>query len=240
MISIIIPTLNEERVLERTLKTIQALTTIPYELIISDGRSTDQTLTIAKRYTDKIMIHQGSDRQTIANARNMGARLATGKYLLFIDADVTIPHPNGFFQDLVTRFEQDPTLGGVTVSIRVEKSLETTADRWFFGFLDLTNRLRNNLLQIGGASGEFQMIRQSVFKKIHGYNDALIAYEDFDLFERLRRVAKTRMIPSLTVFHTGRRVHKVGHLKLFSIWVFNGIWFFLFKKSLSKEWRQIR
>lgn len=240
MFSIIIPTLNEERVLRKTLTRLQILTAVPYELIISDGLSTDKTLSIAKEFTDKIILHHGNGRQTIANARNMGERIASGEYLLFMDADVTIPHPNTFFSNLLNRFKEDPNLAGITVSIRVEKRFETFTDRLLFGFLDLTTRLRNNVLHIGGASGEFQMIRRSAFKEVGGYNDTLIAYEDFDLFERLGRIAKTRMISSLIVFHTGRRVHKVGHLKLFLIWVFNGIWFFFFQKSFSKGWDPIR
>ena len=239
-LSIIIPTLNEERALNRTLEKLSQLKTIPFELIISDGKSTDNTLKIAKAYTEQVVVYQGATRQTIANARNLGAQGAKGEFLVFLDADVIVSHPDRFFSGLIKEFKRDAKLFGATVNIRVDKAYETFNDRWFFALMDFTTRVRNNILHIGGASGEFQMIRRSAFIQVNGYNDLLVAYEDFDLFERLSRNGRTRLFPAFTVHHTGRRVHKVGHIKLLLTWMINGIWFMTFRKSHSKEWKPIR
>ena len=58
--SIIIPTLNEEKALPKLLEQLsdkKYKNKYSYEIIISDGGSTDNTLTIADQYTDKIIIH---------------------------------------------------------------------------------------------------------------------------------------------------------------------------------------
>ena len=56
MISFIIPTLNEEKTIEKTLKNLSEYFG-EKEIIVSDGRSSDKTIEIAKKYTDKVIIH---------------------------------------------------------------------------------------------------------------------------------------------------------------------------------------
>lgn len=240
MISFIIPTLNEELILEQTLQKLKDFTAIPYELIISDGNSRDKTIEIAKRLADHVLVYTGKTRQTIAQARNEGARAATGQYLVFLDADVTIPSPNIFFTQALHAFKEDPKLIALTVSVEVTPSEKVFADSILFGVLNISNRLNNNLFKSGSASGEFQLIKRSAFEQVGGFNEALVAYEDFELFQRLSCIGKTRMLPELTVFHTGRRAHKVGHLRLFLTWITNGLWYHLFKKARTKEWEVIR
>ena len=62
MISLIIPTLNEEAVLGRTLEHLRALTAFPHEVIVSDGGSSDGTIRIAERWADKIVTYRGEGR----------------------------------------------------------------------------------------------------------------------------------------------------------------------------------
>jgi len=70
MISFIIPTLREESSLEKTLNWLSTYTG-ENEIIISDGGSTDKTLEIARKYTDKIIVYEGTKRQTIGMGRNL-------------------------------------------------------------------------------------------------------------------------------------------------------------------------
>ncbi len=240
MLSIIIPTLQEERYIQKTLEQFNALKTIPYECIISDGGSSDKTLEIAKKLTHEIIIHQGTSRQTIAQARNLGASIAKGQYLVFIDADVTIPDPETFFNLIIKEFNQDPTLSAVTTSIHVTKDKALLRDRLLFGLINATYYIINNVLGSGAATGEFQMIRHRSFKDVGGFKEDLVAYEDADIFIRLAKKGKTRFLSQLTIFHSGRRVHRVGHLRLLSTWITNGIWATLFKKAFTKEWEPIR
>ena len=81
MISIIIPTLNEAKIIESTLRTLAATLTLPYEVIVSDGGSTDGTPELAARYANTVVVYSGAGRQTIGQGRNDGARVAERLYM---------------------------------------------------------------------------------------------------------------------------------------------------------------
>lgn len=239
MISFVIPTKNEEKVLDNTLSGL-----IKYsgdaEIIISDGNSTDQTLAIAQKYTDKITVYTGAVRQKIGGGRNAGALLAKGNYLVFLDADVTIPDSDHFFATARGIFEKNKNLVGLTAYIRVVPELETLSDKIIFSILNYFNVLVNNILHTGGAPGEFQMIRIDAFKKVGGFDETIAASEDYELFRRLSKIGATRVARNLTVYHTGRRAHTIGWPKLLTIWLTNGITVLFFRKAASKEWREVR
>ena len=236
MISIIIPTLNEEKFLESTLEQFRLLK-VDHELIITDGGSKDRTQEIARRYTSNVIVYVEKKRQTIPQAKNSGAAEAKGEILLFIDADVTIPNPNEILKKLLDEFVKRPKLVALTVPLRVDKVHETLADRFLFGYVNLQHSFNNNSwFGEGSASGEFQMIRRSAFDELNGYDETLVAYEDYDMFHRLHKIGKTRMVNSVCVFHTGRRVHKEGHFHVLMMWLLNGLWYRLFHKAYSKVW----
>ena len=58
MLSIIIPTFNEERALEETLKGVKRLKGMPYELVVADSGSTDHTVNIAEKYADRVVRYE--------------------------------------------------------------------------------------------------------------------------------------------------------------------------------------
>lgn len=240
MISIIIPTLNEEKIIEKTLKNLKEISAFPAEIIISDGRSQDRTLEIAKKYSDKVVVYEGKERQTIGGGRNLGAKKAEGEYLLFLDADVSIPDINSFLQSLVEEFQKN-NLVAATVRLKVSKEEETISDKIFSALaINWIHIFYNNIVKIGSSSGEFQFIRKESFEKVGGFDERLVAAEDFDMFMRLAKIGKTRMINRLTVYHTGRRFHKVGWPRILWTWFANYIHMLFFKKTRIKEWSVIR
>ena len=83
-VSVIIPTLNEEKLLPSTLESLNAQTYKDFELIVKDGLSVDKTVDIAKRYGAKVISLKDS---SAGEARNQGARYAGGSILVFLDAD---------------------------------------------------------------------------------------------------------------------------------------------------------
>jgi hypothetical protein len=88
-LSFIVPAYNEERGLSATLDAIRhaaSVTGEPYEVIVVDDASTDQTSAVAASRGATIV--RVAHRQ-IAAARNAGARAATGDLLFFVDADTT-------------------------------------------------------------------------------------------------------------------------------------------------------
>jgi glycosyltransferase involved in cell wall biosynthesis len=240
MLSIIIPTLNEEKILEKTLRSLRKLTNSKYEIIVSDGHSTDATVAIAKKYADQVVEHDGKHRQTIGEGRNAGAAVATGKYLLFIDADVFIPNINEFFIQAIHSFESNKKLVGLTVFLKVLPEEVTLSDKLFFSLANRVNQFSNNVLHLGTASGEFMMVRAETFRQIGGFDPKLVVAEDNDLFGRLSKLGHTRVETGLHVMHTSRRAHSIGWIALLGLWLGNFVYNKVKKKSLSKEWKVIR
>jgi len=239
-LSIVIPTLNEEKVLEKTLTAVKQLQGFDYELIVSDGLSKDKTIEIAKKFADKVVVDQGKTKQNIAMGRNAGAAVASGEFLVFMDADVIIPNINNFFTRALSLFEQDKNLAGLTVFLQVAPEHVTLSDKLFFGLVNRIYQFSNNVLHSGAASGEFQMVRAEKFKQVGGFNSNLAVGEDNDLFARLSKVGSTRVETGLHVMHTSRRAHSIGWSKLLWLWMVNLIFIKFLKSSFSKEWEAIR
>lgn len=238
LLSIVVPTLNEELAIEDTVKQIHDnLTAYDYELIVADSESEDRTAEIARKYARVIITKK---HRTIGWNRNQGAAAAHGDYLIFIDADVFVPDPNHFFKIVVDDFSADPNLVGITTQLNVFPKEATWLDNIVFGATNLRHRRRNNVTHTGSASGEIMMIRRTAFEKLHGFQENLAAAEDEDMFVRLATIGRTFMEWRLTVYHTGRRAHQIGWPRLWLQWFLNNFYVKHFKHSYSSEWKQIR
>ena len=240
MISFIIPTLNEEKYIGKTLAYVSKYTG-EYEIIVSDTNSKDKTVEIARQYTDKIIIHSKEGKKlTIGAGRNLGASIAKGEYLVFLDADICIIEPDTFFKKAFSCFTTNKKLVGLTVRLHVFKELETIGDKIIIPFFIYIRFLMNNYLGIGAATGEFQMIPKNTFDKIHGFNESLATGEDDDIFRRLSKIGETHLELGLIAYHSGRRAHAIGWPKLLYLWTRDSLSVWFFKKSVSKEWTEVR
>lgn len=105
-LSVVIPTLNEEKFIEKCLRSIRNQT-IPAEIIVVDGGSTDQTVEIAKRYADKVLI---APRVRIGNSRQIGLEAAKNPIVISTDADIIAPQ-NWLWK--LTRHFSDPNVVAV-------------------------------------------------------------------------------------------------------------------------------
>ncbi|MHB8710004.1 MAG: glycosyltransferase [Minisyncoccota bacterium] len=238
-ISIIIPTLKEDQFLERTLKNLAGIT-LPHEIIITDGGSTDNTLNIARKYTDKIVVWTLPRRQTFGEAKNAGAAVATGEFFVFIDADVIIPSPQTFFEKVLNVFNANKKLLALTVPLKPLLENKSIVDSAFSAPLNWFYVISNNLFHSGNSSGEFQMVRTEAFRKIGGFGEHLAAGEDNDLFRRLAAHGRTMSYWKLCVRHSLRRAHKLGWLRTYGIWIKNGLSVALRGKAAYKEWTVVR
>lgn len=91
-ISIVIPCKNEEAVLGRLLDSIVTQNRQPDEVIVVDSFCTDDTIGLAKSYQDRLPLKTvKTTEKGVAHARNTGGRAVTSDYIIFLDADATIP-----------------------------------------------------------------------------------------------------------------------------------------------------
>ncbi len=239
MISFVVPTLNEQQTVARTLECLASYSG-EHEIIVSDDNSTDDTVEICQRYANTVVRYSEPAKQTIAQVRNRGAAAARGDYLVFVDADVLIPDIDDFFRSSRSRFQADSGLVALTGQYRVTPESATTADRFVFTMLGLQFLLQNNILRVGAASGKFQMVAAEAFDTVGGFNEKLVASEDMDLFRRLSRVGRTYFARDLTVYHSGRRAKAIGWRKLLWQWFSNSVSVFFVNRSVSKEWTVVR
>ncbi len=240
MISFVIPAHNEEEIIVKTLSFLRAgAQDIPHEIILSDDGSTDSTIEKASPLTDHIVRYQGEIPKTIGAARNRGAREAQGNIIFFLDSDVRIREPKDFLSKVIAHFESNPRLVAMTVSTRIYPEIETRADKIVLAFFDLYFRFANNVLGLGLTHGKCMIVRTEAFRRVKGFNENIIASEDAELFMRLGKIGRTRLDPTLRVYHSGRRAHAMGWPALLWRWTLNGIWITLFKRGYSKDWKRV-
>ena len=94
LVSIIIPTKNSSEFLENCLKSIKQQTYKNIEVIVVDGKSTDKTLSLAKKYKCKIYQLVPKVRKGTFDApykRNYGVKKSRGEYVYYVDADMELP-----------------------------------------------------------------------------------------------------------------------------------------------------
>ena len=234
--SIIVPTFNEERIIENTLGGIRHyLSNVDYELIVTDDGSTDRTCELAERYADRVVRLTGK-KGTIGANRNRGARVAHGDYLVFVDADMFIPQVNDFFAAIVEDFKEHPRLVGMTVRIRFVPGEERVIDAIIHGILSGVFWFMNSVIRKGSASGEFHAIRRDAFEKLHGYDESLLVGEDNELFWRLSRLGRTRIDLRLTAYTDNRRIKQLGWPRLLKLWMVNYCSIALLHRSQATEW----
>lgn len=238
-LSIIIPTRQEEKAIARTVSELKEALGTDVQIIVSDGNSSDRTVEIARTCADNVVVYEREGPHNASKGRNDGARVATGSFLCFIDADVRIDDARDFFDRAIRHFN-DSRVVGVCGPQRADPLVETWADRISFGLLNLGLRFQNNVLHVGEASGKFMLVRADNFRAIGGFREDLVTREDGDFFKRLSKIGRTVFDPSLMIYHGARRAHAIGWWRLWPIWIWNTLHVAVTDKSHSKDWTPIR
>lgn len=243
-ISVIVPTLQEEKLLDATLSVFSPEWRRNHaaELIVSDGGSTDATLEIARRHADNVVVHTEGRRQTIAEGRNKGAQQARGEVLVFINGDTMPAHLDEFtrtLEDFAGRRGPYARASALACPVRFVPSDERWADRLFHGYYNNYVRLLC-LLRIGAGRGECQVVRRKMFASVGGYKTHLVAGEDFDLLARVGMKGRVLFAHELLVYESPRRFRKFGYFRVIWSWTINGLSVLFRGRSTSDEWEPVR
>ena len=195
LISVIIPTLNEEANLPVTLRLLAERSDV--ELIVVDGGSIDRTVEIAQLFTPFVFV----TRAGRAYQLNLGARHATGDILLFLHAD-TFLLP-GALDELQRRIVGDGAVGGAF-------DLNIDSPRRLCKLVAKVASRRSRLLGLPyGDQGIF--VWRQVFEALNGFPDLAIR-EDIAFARRLRRAGRLTFLRS-GLITSGRRWNANGVLK---------------------------
>ena len=239
--SIIIPTLNEEKLLPNLLKQLtnpSLKEKYDYEIIISDGGSKDKTVEMAQSFSDTIQVHIDRNKQNIALGRNEGFRCSKGDILIFLNGDILLEGEEKFFEYVEKNFINSH-YAAMTCKVKVFQDEEKISDIIFHSIYNTYFYLLN-LIGVGMGRGECQVIKRKYFEIVNGNNINLSAGEDFDLFKRIRKHGKILFANDLCIYESPRRYRKLGYSGVTWSWIKNSISIIFKNKSLSKEWEQVR
>jgi glycosyltransferase involved in cell wall biosynthesis len=239
-ISVIVPTLNEEKLLDGMLRqfTPELRERHGLELIVSDGGSIDRTLEIARRHDCTVVENLDGTKQTISLGRNLGAARARGGILVFLNADTLVADPDTFFRRMAGEL-RDRSLAAVTCSVGVYPEDQRVSDRLFHGFYNWLFAMMN-VTGMGMGRGECHVIPREVFLAAGGYAARIAAGEDYDMFRRLKRAGRIRFLKDVRVYESPRRYRQYGYLYVSASWFLNFLAVFFLRRSILSEWKPVR
>jgi len=199
MVSIIIPTFNEEIYLPRLLESIGKQDFDDYEVIVADNHSHDRTRSVARSHGARVV-----EGGVPGIGRNRGAEAARGEYLLFVDADTVLPE--GFLSDIMTRFEKD----FIDICVPWIRPIDGAKPiyRTIFQFSNTFFKLME-VIQPQGL-GVCILTTRRLHNRIGGFSERVRVSEDFDYINRASLVGRFRVYSHVYVYHSVRRYQAEG------------------------------
>lgn len=197
-ISVIIPVLNEEKVLGKCLAALagQSLDSSNFEVVVVDNGSTDRTVEVANSFAGMLQIRVFEERGAyIARLRNVGADYAISPYFAFIDADCVAPPE--WLERGVTRLCDFPeTVTGAHYAIPEGSSW--LAKSWYGGFSESKQGA------VSYVPGGDLLVSRSAFRRIGGFDETIETSEDWDFCCRARNLGvEVSADAALSVVHLG-------------------------------------
>jgi glycosyltransferase involved in cell wall biosynthesis len=191
LVSVIIPTKNSAKTIQKCLESILSQTYKKIEIIVIDNNSLDNTKEIAYKYTN-FVFNKGPER---SSQRNFGALKSKGALLLFIDSDMELS--NKVVKECVDK------IGNHKALIIPEKSVGNSfwakckaLERDFYVGIDWVEAAR--------------FFSREIFKELKGYDETNTGTEDTDLPQRIKKRYKSNSIGRINSFI----YHHEGNLSL--------------------------
>lgn len=218
LISVVIPTLNEEKYLPITLGFLRAQRGLEwgkdFEVVVADGNSNDHTREIAHFMHAKVITER---THTIAAGRQKGWLAARGDIIVFTDADA-----------------QPPTdwLAHITKPLRERSDISACygplypSDGTFMEDVFMKT-LFNLYLWVTGVAGlpsgggNNLAIRRAVLERSGGFDVNLVTAEDLEVQRKAKRYGKVIFVLGAPTKVSARRVHEWGYVKYFKFHIDN-------------------
>jgi glycosyltransferase involved in cell wall biosynthesis len=201
-LSVIIPTLNEERHVGSLLSDIAAQTREAEEVLVVDASSTDETVAVARRFAS-VRLLEGEP--PVACGRNLGGRSSTGDVLIFLDAEVRLDE--GFFEGLLREFERRRL---DVACPRYVPHRSTPKVEGFHALLNALFKVSQGVLPSG--AGHCIVVSKRVFQGSRGFDPSL-KFDDIELIRRLSRRRRFGVVRE-RVFVSDRRYRENGALRM--------------------------
>lgn len=208
-LSVVIPAKNEERCLPILLDGLKAQTIVPNEIVVADAGSTDKTREEALAH-NCVVVAGGLP----GAGRNAGALLATGEWLLFLDADVQLCDPKFIEHALIEIENRQLDLASPDVHLLGGNLVDKVG-----------HYLYNRYVRMWGAKlphapGFCIFIRRSLFEKVGGFDTSITLAEDHELAQRAGRLGRFGILNSPGICVTDRRFRRDGSWRVAIKYIF--------------------
>lgn len=205
-ISIIIPTYNEEKYIQKCIQSLVLQTEKNLEILIVDDGSIDDTLKTVKKIINfyknfQIKIFQQKHKGP-GEARNLGAKKATGKILVFADADMVFD--KNFIKNLIAPIKTGETIGTDTQEVYLANPANFWAASWNIGrFAAIKawsgNPFKEMVPDKKEFGGIFRAILKSKFQKVSGFETGGNYTDDSSLAKKLK--SRASLVSGATYYH---------------------------------------
>lgn len=216
--SLVIPTFGRPDEVDEFMESLTHQSYTNFEVIIADGTPKKSLEEVAAKYKNRIQFtFLYEEFLPVSDARNRGAELAKGEYLIFLDSDCIIPPDYLLRVDTELHIHQYDLFGG-----------PDAADENFTPIQKAISYSMTSLFTTGGIRGKknhvgvfhprgFNMgMKKSVFEKVKGYDTNFKCGEDIDLSIRiLKEGFKSGLITEAFVFHKRRTDFKKFYKQVF-------------------------
>jgi glycosyltransferase involved in cell wall biosynthesis len=213
MISVIVPSYNEEANIGRCLESL-ANQTIPrneYEIIVVDGNSKDRTREIAERYADLVFIQTSAK---VGGARNDGVLRSRGEIIATTDADCVIP------PDWLEVIGEDFRKGDIVQLYGpvdpIEKGIKNRISLWLANTFCILGYCTTLLYYTLGCNTAFD--RKAFIDA--GMYHTVDAGDDLEIAVRMRKIGNVRFDRRMRVGFSMRRYQQFGTLKSLYEWLY--------------------
>lgn len=189
LISIILPVYNGQRFLSESIQSCLKQTYRNFELIIINDCSTDDTLSIARKFAvedDRIQIHTNKVNLQLSKSLNVGHSIAKGKYITWTSDD------NCFHETAIEKllnFQRKEKVDLVYAHCNVIDEAGKIS-----GFL--AAKSCNHLL-FENSVGACFLYTKAIYSKAGGYNPQMTLIEDYDFWLRVSKIGKIKELPQV-------------------------------------------
>ena len=203
-ISVIIVNYNGKKLLENCLESLFKTDYNNFEVILVDNNSTDGSMEFVTKNYPKIIVIKLDSNKGFAEPNNIGAKIAKGEHLLFLNND-TVTTTN-FISEMTKVLEKDEKIAICqSLLLKPDGGIDSSGD-----FIDKMGIVYNSktktdeIKEISSARGACMLIRKKIFDKLGGFDEKFFfSFEDVDLGWRSWILGyKVVIVPNSIVYHS--------------------------------------
>lgn len=195
LVSIIVPTKNSTRYLDRCLSSIKNQTYNNFEIIVVDNFSTDNTVTIAKKYTKKVF-KKGNERSAQVN---FGVKQARGEYVYKVDSDFLLD------KNVVKQCLQKIKQGYDAVVVHNSPDITVS-------WIAVIRKFEVDMYKYDLTHASARFVKKDIYIKIGGYNEKITAGEDYDFQNKINKANYKTSFIDAEAIHLGEPKSFLKHM----------------------------